>query len=216
MKSKKRILIYGGSFDPPHLGHLKTACAVQRAYEFDRFIFVPCKQSVLKNKSLATGEQRFEMLKLALAPYLNAAYHFEIDKRELERETPSYMLETLESFQRDDDKHSASFTLLLGTDAFQNFTRWHQWENILKLCDLLIMQRADIHQNKSIPQNLKTAISTSCCQLQYIEAGHYPIASSTLRQRIHEGESLEKNLLSEAVYDYIKTNHLYQPLQNHR
>ena len=76
------------------------------------------------------------------------------------------------------------------------------------------MQRAGIHQNKPIPQNLKTAINASGCQLNFFEAGHYPIASTTLRERMQAGEILEKNLLSEAVYDYIKTHHLYQSLKS--
>ena len=196
----KHILIYGGSFDPPHLGHIKTACAVQKKIFFDKFLFVPCKQPVLKANSLTTSEQRLDMLKLALAPY--SEFKFEIDTRELDRDTPSFMVDTLTSFQ-EDYKNNASFTLLLGMDAFLELPRWHQWEKILTLCDLLVMQRAGEHQPKEIPDSLP-------CKLTFFEAGYYPIASSTLRERIKAGDELEKDLLSEAVYDYIITHQLYQ------
>ncbi|MDF1683194.1 MAG: nicotinate (nicotinamide) nucleotide adenylyltransferase [Legionellaceae bacterium] len=217
------ILIYGGSFDPPHLGHINTACAVQQKFAFDKFLFVPCKQSVLKNKSLATSEQRLDMLKLALAPYskpkskskFEFEFEFEIDTREIDRDTPSYMVDTLESFHQDKKNINASFTLLLGMDAFLELPRWHQWEKILTLCDLLVMQRAGIQQNQAIPLQLKSALNTSSCKLNFIEAGDYPIASSTLRERIKAHEPLEKNLLPEAVYKYIKAHQLYQSLQNH-
>lgn len=200
------ILIYGGSFDPPHLGHIKTACAVQHNFSFDKFIFIPCKQSVLKNKCLTTSEQRLDMLKLALAPY--SEFKFEIDTRELDRDTPSFMVDTLISFQ-EEYKNNASITLLLGMDAFLELPRWHQWEKLITLCDLLVMQRENAHQNKVISPLLKTALDTSPCKLNFFEAGNYPIASSTLRKRIHAGEQLEKDLLSEAVYDYIVTHQLY-------
>jgi len=210
-KKIKPILIYGGSFDPPHLGHIKTACAVQQTFSFEKFIFVPCKQSVLKNKSIATNKQRLDMLKLALEPYANAKFRFEIDTRELDRDTPSYMVDTLESFHLDNHYiNHASFTLLLGMDAFLDFPRWHQWEKILTLCDLLIMQRAGFHQNKPIPQELQAALNTSSCKLHFFEAGNYPIASSTLRERINAHETLEKNQLPKAVHDYIKAHQLYQ------
>lgn len=208
----KRILIYGGSFDPPHLGHIKTACAVQKKFMFDKFLFVPCKQSVLKSDSIATPEQRLDMLKLALTPY--PAFGFKIDTRELDRETPSFMIETLTSFQQE-YKHHASFTLLLGMDSFLDLTRWHQWKKILTLCDLLVMQRAGEQQRQKLPSELETALNTSSCKLNFIDAGSYFIASSTLRERIKSGEKLEDNLLSELVYDYIKVHQLYQPHQTH-
>ena len=203
----KRFLIYGGSFDPPHFGHIKTACTVQQKLAFDKFIFVPCKQSVLKTKSVATSEQRLHMLKLALAPY--SCFNFEIDTREFDRDTPSFMVDTLESFQKE-YKHNASFTLLLGMDAFLELPQWHQWKKILTLCDLLIMQRRGSDEPKAIPYSLKKILDTSSYMFNFFEAGHYPIASSILREHIKTNQKLKKDLLPEAVYDYIITHQLYQ------
>lgn len=203
----KRLLIYGGSFDPPHLGHIKTASAVQKKFNFDTFFFVPCKQPVLKSKSIASSAQRLDMLKLALTSY--SQFEFQIDTRELDRDTPSFMLDTLTSFQ-EEYKNKASITLLLGMDAFLELPRWHQWKKILTCCDLLVMQRAGEDQNKTISRELEAALHASSCQLIFFEAGNYPIASSTLRKRIKAGEELEGNLLPKAVYDYITAHHLYQ------
>jgi len=191
----KRLLIYGGSFDPPHLGHIKTACVVQKKFKFDEFLFVPCKSPVLKAKSIASSEQRLAMLKLALAPYPE----FKIDTRELTRDTPSFMVDTLTSIQQD-YKNNASITLLLGMDAFLELPRWHQCEKLITLCDLLVMQRADDHKNPKIPAELQAKLK----HVTFFDAGNYPIASSALRKK------LEKNLLPQAVYDYIITHQLYQ------
>ena len=160
------ILIYGGSFDPPHLGHIKTASAVQKKFNFDTFFFVPCKQPVLKSKSIASSAQRLDMLKLALTSY--SQFEFQIDTRELDRDTPSFMLDTLTSFQ-EEYKNKASITLLLGMDAFLELPRWHQWKKILTCCDLLVMQRAGEDQNKTISRELEAALHASSCQLIFLK-----------------------------------------------
>ena len=200
----KQLLIYGGTFDPPHLGHIETACAVQAKFSFDQFLFVPCKLPVLKAQNVASPKQRFEMLKLALLPYPQ----FKIDTRELDRDTPSFMVDTLKSFHRE-YKNNISVTLLLGMDAFLELPRWHQWEQIMMLCDLIVMQRAGDHNNK-IPEALQAKLNASSCMVTFFEAGNYPIASSTVRSMLQAGETLETNLLPEAVYNYIRTHQLYQ------
>ena len=133
----KNLVIYGGTFDPPHLGHLNTALAIQDILHFDRLIFLPCKTPVLKQATLASSEQRVNMLKLALEGYSN----FDIDLREITRITPSFMVETLESF-RQDLGDQVAITLCLGSDAFLQLPQWHSWRKILKLSNVLVIKRA--------------------------------------------------------------------------
>lgn len=211
------LLIYGGSFDPVHNGHLNTAQAIQNHMKFDRFLFLPCKTPVLKNPATASCEQRIQMLKLGLAPYSQ----FSIDSREINRDTPSFMVDTLQSF-RDELGINLSITLLIGMDAFLNLPQWHNWQNILKYCNLLVMQRAQT-TIEIMPKVLKDLLITHEVfdktellnhpfgKIYQYNAGQYPVSSSLIRHRIKEGRSI-KELLPENVYLYIIQQHLYQTL----
>lgn len=208
------ILIYGGSFDPIHLGHLNTALAVQKHMQFGRFIFLPCKTPVLKKATTATCEQRIHMLELALAPYPK----FAIDLREIQRDTPSFMVDTLKSF-RDELGGQAAMTLLLGMDAFLQLPHWHAWEKILKLSHLLVIKRATIDE-KILSEELKTLLNTHETinkadlldnpygKIYQYNAGEYPISSSDLRQKIKTGEDA-RPYLPEGIDQYLKIEKLY-------
>lgn len=117
------IAIFGGSFDPIHNGHLQTSLAIQKYFNFDSYIFLPCKTPTLKPATVANSEQRIEMILRAINRYKQ---NFKLDLREIERTTPSYMVETLESFRAESPE--ASITLIIGYDAFISLSQWHQWQ----------------------------------------------------------------------------------------
>ena len=147
------ILIYGGSFDPPHFGHINTALAVQNHVQFERVIYLPCKSPVLKKPATTSCEQRIQMLKLAL----EAHPEFEIDLRETLHTTPSYMVNTLHSF-RDEMGENMSITILLGMDAFLQLPQWHTWHKLLELSHLLVIKRAQIDE-ETMSEQLKTLLT---------------------------------------------------------
>jgi nicotinate-nucleotide adenylyltransferase len=210
----KSVLIFGGSFDPVHNGHLNTALDVQKQFKFYKFIFLPCKIPLLKNNTQATAEQRSQMLRLALRDYP----FFSIDLREIQRGTPSYMSETLNSF-RQEMGHSVSITLLLGLDAFQQFNRWHQWQNILTLSHLLIMNRPDADLN--LPQELeqlylthkverkRDLLSSAHGKILLCDAGNFAISSTWIRSQLQQGNDVT-NYVPQNVLAYIKEQDLYQ------
>ena len=211
--SQNRI-IYGGSFDPPHYGHLNTALAVQNSMHFERFIFLPCKIPVLKAATVASSEQRISMLKLALASYPE----FVIDTREISRKTPSYMVETLQSF-RAELGEDAAITLLIGMDTFIELPQWHSWEQILHLSNLLVIKRAQINEHE-LPDVLKSLLfvhetvdksallTNPSGKIYRFDAGQYAISSSLLRLHIQAGNSVEPFLPAD-VLQYIKDEGLY-------
>jgi nicotinate-nucleotide adenylyltransferase len=211
-------LIYGGSFDPVHQGHLKTALSVQDMFQFKRFIFVPCKGPVLKEATVASAQQRLDMLSIALNDYP----YFEIDSREIQRSTPSFMTETLESF-RSEWGDDTSLTLLIGKDAFISLPEWHCWENILKQCNLLVMQR-ETTDHKPMPDIIKQLLikhevfdhplllNSGHGVIVRLNAGHYPISSSEIRKEIRAGHCIQ-HLVPEKVYEYIKAQGLYSSHQ---
>lgn len=213
------IVIFGGSFDPIHIGHMKTALSVQKTFHFDRFIFLPCNIPALKNTTIATSQQRLDMLKLAIMNYPE----FEVDPREIERSGPSYTIDTLNSFRRELGE-KASITLLIGMDTFYSLPKWHCWEDILNQCNLLVMERKTIipspmpvkiktlltkHEMVSHPQTL---LNSEKGLIVRYDAGNYPISSSELRKKMMEGDTI-KAFVPENVYDYIKIGALYSSHQ---
>ena len=208
------IVIYGGTFDPPHYGHLNTARAVQHHIHYDRVIFLPCKAPVLKNAAIASSKHRLSMLKLAI---FNEP-KFEIDTREITRTTPSFMVETLESF-RNELGEAAPISLCIGMDAFIQLPFWKSWEKILTLSHLLVMKRAKI-DDKNRPESLNQLLLDNeivdPCYLRTephgkiycFDAGQYAISSSWLREQIQAGKNIEEYLPA-SVYEYIKSKALY-------
>lgn len=211
---KKSIAIYGGTFDPVHYGHINTARFIQDAFEFDRFYFLPCKTPLLKNPASASAKDRIEMLKIALAPFTDMG----IDTREIVRETPSYMIETLGSIR--EEQPDSTLTLILGQDAFMKLNQWFHWRDILKTAHIIVMQRAldsDMPLAKDLSEVLqqhktenKEALKKSpSAKVYFINAGSYDISSSAIRNLIAE-KKRPTDLLPPAVLEYIMKKKLYQ------
>ncbi|GGI76879.1 nicotinate-nucleotide adenylyltransferase [Legionella impletisoli] len=210
----KSILIYGGTFDPPHNGHLLTALTVQREFKFDKVYFIPCKSPVLKPESHATCSQRIDMLRLALSSYKE----FRIDLREIKRDSPSYMVDTLKSL-REELGSKIALTLLLGTDAFLQLPNWHKWRELIDYAHILVIQRSIKTEGQSdtlhhfvsnhLTSNKFNLRSKPAGLIYFYNAGLYDISSTDIRDYIKEGKPI-KQYLPHAVYRYIKQHSLYQ------
>lgn len=129
------IGIYGGTFDPVHYGHLRPALEVMEALGLEEIRFLPLRQAVHREQPIATQDQRLAMLRAALAGQPG----FVIDETELERDGPSYMVDTLRQLR--DRLSGRTLCLLLGGDAFNGFMTWREPDAISSLCHLVVMQR---------------------------------------------------------------------------
>lgn len=130
------IGIYGGTFDPVHYGHLRTALEVKEALNLDAVHFIPARLPPHRRPPSASSEARRRMLEAAL---VDAPPGFVLDERELVRPGPSYMVDTLTSLRQEFGQ--ASLCLLVGTDAFCELPSWHRWLEILGLANLVVMTR---------------------------------------------------------------------------
>lgn len=209
------IAIFGGTFDPVHNGHIKTSIAIQQHFAFDRYCFLPCKNPTLKPPTIANSQQRVTMLELAIK---ESAMPFTIDLREINRDTPSYMVDTLKSFRV--DYPDASITLILGYDAFISLPQWFEWKQILGLANLLAINR-NAFLTVPMPESIKELLSahkstkadsirsTKTGIIYEFDAGNYSISSSELRVELKKNSQLT-TLLPQSVYQYIKSLELYQ------
>lgn len=209
------IALFGGTFDPIHTGHIKTSITVYDYFHFDSYYFLPCKLPVIKALPKASKEHRVHMMEIALKNYPQ----FQIDLRELKREAPSYMVDTLKSYRL--EHKEASLTLILGYDAFLSLPLWYKWEELITLANLLVMPRNTYFHN-SIPKEIKKLIAlhatTSCRALLDAPAGTlcifdtkpYDMSSTSIRNAIKQHKTLTEEEIPYEVYEYIKLWGLYQ------
>jgi nicotinate-nucleotide adenylyltransferase len=200
-----RIGLFGGSFDPLHLGHLILAEQCREQARLDQVWFVPAATSPLKQQGpVATNRQRLEMLQLGLAGH----DAFRIEECELERGGVSYTVETLRHLQANHPGHD--WFLLIGGDALADFARWREPEEICRLARPLVYQRPG-HQVELAslrpfvtPQRLGEIGQTA------IEARQIEISSTDLRRRLAAGLSI-RYLVPRSVEIYLQNNRVYQP-----
>jgi len=215
---KPSIAILGGTFDPIHNGHLAIAHTLQDHFHFDTVLFIPCKQSLLKSTPNATVQQRIDMIDLAIQPFKN----FQLDLREIQRDTASYTIETLKSLREDYPKNPIAFSM--GMDAFNQLDQWHDFEQFLDYAHLMIFPRPPYHFSPSEKLKktiLKAKTDDIHCLLQekqgYLYFSHIPenpLSSTHLRTLLSKDlrcfpDSLLNTHFPPAITDYIRKKHLY-------
>ena len=129
------IGLLGGTFDPVHFGHLRPALEIKQSIGLDEVRLLPSHIPPHRSQPHATPQQRLAMLHAAVA----GDPAFTVDTREFEREGPSYTLDTLQSLRA--ELAGTSLSLLIGMDAFREFSSWHRWREILDYAHLVVMTR---------------------------------------------------------------------------
>ena len=127
--------IFGGTFDPIHYGHLRTALELLEGLSLEEVRFIPCGQQPLRDEPTAPSETRLSMVRAAVE---NEA-RFSVDTRELEREGPSYSVDTLTGLRTEHEDRP--LCLLLGMDAFLSLPDWHRWEELIGLAHIVVAHR---------------------------------------------------------------------------
>ena len=131
----KPIGIFGGTFDPIHYGHLRTAFELLQALRFDEVRFMPCGNPPHRGEPVAGANLRLEMVRVAT----DAQAGFVVDDRELRRDGPSYSVDTLAALREEYPKQSLA--LIIGMDAFLGLPKWHHWRKILQLAHIVVAHR---------------------------------------------------------------------------
>ncbi|MGB2960524.1 MAG: nicotinate-nucleotide adenylyltransferase [Bacteroidota bacterium] len=189
-----KLGIFGGTFDPPHMGHLIVAEHVREELGLDRVVFVPCSTPPHKQENeITAGHHRMEMVRLAIAG--NPA--FDDSDMELVRGGVSYTVETLLEFSKQHPDWELFF--LVGMDNIGDFYTWLKPERILELSVIVVVKRPgyEFPGELAIPDAV-------VCEVPDIEIG-----SRVIRERVREGRSI-RHLVPDSVLDFIVDEKLYR------
>ncbi len=211
----KLLALYGGTFDPIHYGHLYPVAALAGQCGLGHVKLMPNNVPPHRHQPGATSQQRLDMIKLAIA---NEPL-FSVDERELLRQAPSYTVETLEAL-RQEIGESQPLAFIIGQDSLVNLANWHRYQDLTRLCHLLVMRRPGypIQMNDSAGQRWLDALLTDNVEdLHQRPGGHvylantplYPISATEIRQRVQGGLPCD-GLLPPVVLDYILRHRLYR------
>lgn len=208
------IGILGGTFDPIHFGHLRPAVDVYESLSLDEVRLIPCSQPPHRGNPLAAATTRLAMIRAAIEGH----DALKADDRELLREGPSYMVDTLASLKQDFPQQN--LCLILGCDAFIELESWHRWRDIIQLANIAVTHRPgcttkQIKAGSELEQWVETS-SVENDRLRDFETGHVTfvevtqldISATRIREAIRQGKAVSY-LLPEKVEQLINNQHIY-------
>ena len=204
--TQRRIGIYGGSFDPIHLGHLLIAEQFLNDMQLDVVRFIPTKISPFKQGYTPTSDKhRLEMLKLAIG----AHPRFELDPIEIERGGVSYTIDTVKAYQ--ETEPTAQLYLLIGADSLKDFRKWKSPETLLDLVQLVVARRGGMPEpDWRELEGLLSKERLEASQQLKLDVPAIEISSKDVRKRLEEGRTI-RYLVPAPVEVYIREHQLYRP-----
>jgi nicotinate-nucleotide adenylyltransferase len=214
MVDSEAVAIFGGTFDPVHVGHLRSALEAQRLLGVRQVRLIPSFLPPHRTEPSSSPAARLSMLQLAIAE----TSFLSVDDREIKRQGPSYTVDTLKSI-REEIGSDRPLILILGIDAFHLLPSWRDWQSLSGLTHIAVMDRPGpqprlpaqledlIRDRQSEPFELVRSPHGSICRLSLTQMD---ISSSKIRQFIADGVPLDY-LLPTKVIEFIRKNRLYRP-----
>lgn len=209
----RRIGVLGGTFDPVHIGHLRGALEVAETLALDELRLTPSARPPHRDTPQVSAQDRLAMVECAVAGVAPLV----VDARELQRDKPSYTIDTLELMRAELAAQDQVF-LLLGWDAFCGLPTWHRWEELLQHCHILVLQRPDADSEPpDALRNLLAARSVSdplalngpSGQIAFVWQTPLAVSATQIRQLLASGKSV-RFLVPDAVLAYIDAHGLYR------
>lgn len=210
-KARQSIGIFGGTFDPIHFGHLRSALEVQQTLKLDEVRLIPCRYPPHRETPSVGSAHRLQMVALALENSI-----LQIDDQEIKRESPSYTVDTLLSLRK--EFPDACLCMIVGVDAFLSLPSWYQWEKLIELANIIVMHRVgwNFPEQGQMSDYLKKYGLKTGDDIKEFKSGvvvtqtinSLNIQASRIRAMIKLGES-PQFLLPENVLKYIRLHGLY-------
>jgi len=217
-RTAPRIGVFGGTFDPIHVAHLRCAEEAREQLGLDRVLFVPAADPPHKaGRRIAAAQHRLAMVKLATA----GNRRFRVSTVEMDRRGPSYSIDTLRSL-RLRLAPGARLVLLLGLDAFRELDTWKEYRGLFTLADLAVWTRppGGVRATRALlpvaarrefcyAKDQRTLIHHTGTRIQFLTVTALDISASDIRRRLRHGQSV-RYLLPSAVERYATREGLYQ------
>ncbi len=216
----RRIGLFGGTFNPIHLGHLRAAEEVRIAFGLLKVVFMVSAVPPHKDPArIAKADHRYAMTQLAI----RGNPHFEVSDYEMRKEGISYSIETVYWMKK---HYPGELYFIVGLDAFRDIAAWQRYDELLSLCHFVIMTRPGYHRfmlEDVLPASIATLYTYDRRHDSYIHSSGYKIfhqsvtlmdiSSTNIRELIHERRSI-RYLIPLAVEDYIEKHRLYRLERN--
>ena len=211
--SERSVAIFGGTFDPIHNGHLRSAIEIKEALGVDELRLLPSHRPPLRGEPGAESRQRLAMVDAAI----DGVSGLKTDGRELLRDGPSYTVDTLRDLRLELGS-LVSLTVVMGSDAFNQLHRWQDWQSLFSLANVLLLHRAEhpLAANVEVTEFVEARRVVEASGLTAKTAGGFyelgliqlPISATDIRQRLASGRSV-RYLVPDIVADYIAEHGLY-------
>lgn len=214
-----RVGIFGGSFNPPHMGHINSLVTVQKKAGLDKVHVVPASQNPLKMEVEGpSAEQRLELVKKALSTY---GKQFVVDDQEIKRGGLSYTIDTVINLRKEVEPED--LFLIIGADQFDEFSQWKDYQKILTEANLVVTTRPgwEIPQEaEELPEYLKALVAEydfnfielkTGRNVQFIRLQDVEVSATEVRKLLRTGRPVDK-VLPLSVESYIREHKLYRPI----
>lgn len=190
-----KVCLFGGTFDPPHIGHLLIAQTICEAESFDKILFIPV--NIPPHKSVNTPlEDRLKMLNIAVQDNPN----FEISDIEIKRGGVSYTIDTIKKIKQEYNIKSTKLSYLIGSDSLLNFHNWRDPEKILDECQIIVAIRPGFR-----PSDIPAWILH---KIQFANIPRFEISSTNIRTRWVENKTI-RYMVTLPVWEYINKKQIY-------
>lgn len=217
-EEKKKVGIYGGTFDPVHVGHIKAAEEIKRILGLEKIIFIPSFIPPHKNPSETTPpEHRLKMLELAVEPFP----YFDISTYELEKRGTSYTIDTLRHLCAGNTQ--TEFYFIVGSELFESIDTWKNYNDLFVLANFAVIERPGFYKDgkPELPLAIKDEFryynsqddviifkNDNLKEVAYIHIQGYRVSSTEIRDTIKAGKSIS-DLVPDKVESYIYSSGLY-------
>jgi nicotinate-nucleotide adenylyltransferase len=197
------IGVYGGSFDPVHFGHLKTANSIKNELNFERLFLLPCFEPVHKNSLHYSSIERLKMLSLAIKEFPS----LEIDTREIDRGGSSFMIDTLIELLEEFKENN--ICLIIGMDSFISFKTWKKWDQFASLVHLIVLPRNSGQPSQNSLDTFELAIDKNDLKIKpngllyFSNSELIDISSTDIRDRIASNQNLD-GLMPSSVINFLQ------------
>jgi len=208
------IGILGGTFDPIHIGHLRSAVDIKQALGLDELRLIPCHIPPHKDYAVTPAKHRLAMANVAVAEQPGLL----VDDREINREGPSYTVDTLSQL-REELGEGASIILIMGTDAFERLDSWRDWQRLGDLAHIVVLERPEqsmilsptltAYYAQRKTEDVTLLRNKPAGSILLTKQTQLPISATMIRQAIQAGQSI-RYLVPDSVWQYIDKHELYQ------